>query len=90
MAVNAELEQNKMFSSNQLVNQSIDELTDKSLFESLKDLIQLCESNPNGRHTNMIPSNGSENYEITAKAIVAGQKISYIIFTVMEVVEEGG
>lgn len=88
VAVNAELEHNKLFSSNQLVNQSIDELTDKSLFESLKDLIQLCESNPNGRHANMIPSNGGESYEISAKAIVAGNKISYILFTVMQIVEE--
>lgn len=89
MAVNPELEQNKLFSSTQLIDQSIEELTDKSLYESLKDLVTLCESNPNGRHANMLPSQGSETYEITAKAIVSGTKISYILFTVMEVVEEG-
>lgn len=89
IAVNPELEQNKLFASTQLVGQAIDQLTDKSLFESLKDLVVLCESNPNGRHTHMLPAQGSETFEITAKAIVGGGKISYIIFTVMEVVEEG-
>lgn len=90
IAVNPELEQNKLFSSTQLIEQSIDELPDKSLYESLKDLIMLCESNPNGRHANILPAQGSETYEITAKAIVSGGKISYIVCTVMEVVEEGG
>ncbi len=89
IAVNPELEQNKLFASTQLIGQSIDELTDKSLYESLKDLVTICESNPNGRHANLLPAQGSETYEITAKAIVSGGKISYIVFTVMEVVEEG-
>lgn len=90
IAVNAELEQNKLFASTQLIDQSIEELMDKSLYESLKDLVVLCESNPNGRHANILPSQGSETYEITAKAIVSAGKISYIVMTVMEVVEEGG
>lgn len=90
IAVNAELEANKLFASTKLVHQSIDELTDKSLYESLKDLLNLCESNPNSSHSNLLPSQGSENYEITGKAIINGSKTSYIVFTVMEVLDEGG
>lgn len=90
VAVNEALEHNKLFASMPVLNQSIDDLTDRSLYECLKDLVSLCESNPNGRHRNLLPSQGSETYEITAKAIVDGHKTSYILLTVMEVLEEGG
>ncbi|MCB9073289.1 MAG: FHA domain-containing protein [Bdellovibrionaceae bacterium] len=88
MAINAALEGHPLFDTTQLVDVSIEELTDTSLFQCLKYLMDTCRSNPNMKHTQTIPSNGSENYEITAKSIVDGKKASYVIFTVMQIIEE--
>jgi hypothetical protein len=88
IAINPALEGHPLFDSGRIQNMTISELTDKSLFESLKDLVTTCMSNPNSSHTNTLPSQGSENYEITAKAIISANKPSYLLFTVMQVIEE--
>ncbi len=88
IAINPALEEHPLFDSGNVQNMAITELTDKSLYESLKDLIATCLSNPNSAHTNILPSQGSENYEITAKTIINANKPSYLLFTVMQIVEE--
>ena len=79
-----------LFDGAKLIDMSIDDLTDKSLYESLKDLISIATSTPNNRHSNILPSNGSESYEIMVKAVISGTKTAYLLFTVMQVVEEEG
>jgi hypothetical protein len=88
IAINPAIEGHPLFDSGRLQNMTISELTDKPLYESLKDLIGTCMSNPNNSHTNTLPSQGAENYEITAKAIISSNKPSYLLFTVMQVIEE--
>ncbi len=88
IAVNHALDGHPLFDSGRIQNMTISELTDKSLFESLKDLVNTCINNPNSSHTNVLPSQGSESYEITAKAMINNNKPAYLLFTVMQIVEE--
>ncbi len=88
IALNPALEGHPLFDGGRVLQMSITELTDKSLYESLKDLVATCVQNPNSAHTNELPSQGSEKYEIAAKAIINNNKPNYILFTVMQIVEE--
>ncbi len=88
IALNPALEGHPLFDGGRVLQMSISELTDKSLYESLKDLLATCVQNPNNAHTNELPSQGSERYEIAAKAIINNNKPNYILFTVMQIVEE--
>lgn len=88
IAVNPALDGHPLFESGRVLNMTISELTDKSLFESLKDLVSTCVNNPNTSHTNVLPSQGSESYEITAKAMINNNKPAYLLFTIMQIVEE--
>jgi hypothetical protein len=53
-------------------------------------LISISTSNPNNRHSNILPSQGVESYEIMVKAVISGTKTAYLLFTVMQVIEEEG
>lgn len=86
-AINHLLDQHPLFDSEVAVNSSIDELMDRSLYESLKDLLMTSLDNPNARHTNILPMD-SDNYEIAAKMIVENNKPAYLLFTVMQVLED--
>jgi hypothetical protein len=88
IALNPSIEGHPLFDGGRVLQMSITELTDKSLYESLKDLVATCVQNPNSVHTNELPSLGSEKYEIAAKAIINNNKPNYILFTVMQIVEE--
>lgn len=90
IAVNTALQSHPLFDNPNLTDTFIHDLTDKSLYESLKDLIQTCNAAPNSKHSNVLPSRGAESYEITAKAIINGAKPSYILLTVMQIIEEDG
>jgi hypothetical protein len=88
MATNPAAQGHPLFDNPNLTGTGIDDLTDKSLFESLKDLVQTCIAAPNSKHSNILPSRGSESYEISAKAIINGKVASYILLTVMQIIEE--
>jgi hypothetical protein len=88
IAINPALEGHPLFDGGRVLQMSIAELTDKSLYESLKDLVATCLQNPNNAHINELPSQGSDKYEIAAKAIINNNKPNYILFTVMQIVEE--
>jgi pSer/pThr/pTyr-binding forkhead associated (FHA) protein len=90
VATNPSAQGHPLFDNPNLTGTSLDDLTDKSLYESLKDLIQTCTAAPNSKHTNILPSRGSESYEISAKAIINGKVVSYILLTVMQIIEEDG
>jgi len=90
IAVNPALDGHPLFDGAKLIDMSIDDLTDKSLFESLKDLISIATSTPNNRHSNILPSHGTESYEIMVKAVISGTKTAYLLFTVMQVAEDEG
>lgn len=90
VAYNPALEGHPLFDSGRIQNMSISDLTDKSLYESLKDLVNTCLQNPNTSHTNELPTQGSDTYEITAKTIINNNKPSYLLFTVMQIVEDDG
>lgn len=90
IATNESLQVHPLFGNANLTDTFIHDLTDKSLYESLKDLIQNCNSAPNSKHTNILPSRGAESYEISAKAIINGAKPAYILLTIMQIVEEDG
>lgn len=88
IASNPAAEGHPLFQNPNLVDSSIEDLTDKSLYESLKDLVATCNAAPNSKHTNILPSRGAESYEIAAKAIINGKAPAYILLTVMQIVEE--
>lgn len=88
IATNPASHSHPLFENPNLTGTGFDDLTDKSLFESLKDLVQTCVAAPNSKHVNILPSRGSESYEISAKAIINGKVASYILLTVMQIVEE--
>lgn len=88
MAVNETLFSSPLFDERSIQGKRIDDLTDPSLVESLKDLLRKAEDNPNLRHSNVIPGKGSEAYDITVKAILEGGKTTYLLFVVTEVYQE--
>lgn len=88
IAINPAIEGHPLFDGGRILQMSITELTDKSLYESLKDLVATCLQNPNNAHINELPSQGSDKYEIAAKAIINNNKPNYILFTVMQIIEE--
>lgn len=88
IAINAALEGHPLFDSGRVQNMTISELTDKSLYESLKDLLTTSINNPNSSHSHVLPSQGSESYEITAKAVINNNKPAYLLFTIMQIIEE--
>lgn len=90
IAVNSALEAHPLFEGGKVVDMNIDELIDKSLYESLKDLVAICVSTPNNRHSHVLPATGNESYEIMVKAIISGNKPAYLLFTIMQVIEEAG
>lgn len=70
------------------VGSGVTELTDTSFSQSVSDLIQTAQSSPSVRHTNSIPLD-HQSFEISIKAIVSGQSISYYLLSVMEELSEG-
>lgn len=88
IALNQHIVGHPLFDVDVVLDASIEDLTDRSLYESLKDLIETAHSNPNSRHANTIPTTDSENYEITVKLIIENNQPSYLLFTVMEILSD--
>lgn len=77
-----------LFDDGNIRNKYIDDLTDPSLVENLKDLLQKCTDNPNQKHANPLPSGSGINFEISIKSIQELGTISYYIVCFTEVYEE--
>lgn len=79
-----------LFNDEQLVDKYVDDLTDPSLIESLKDLLEKASDNPNQKHTNNIPTSDGEKFEVTIKSIQEGSSISYYVVCFTEIYDEEG
>ncbi len=90
MAQNDYISQHPLFDDDQLQDKYIDDLTDSSLVDNLKDLLQKCADNPNQKHSNPLPSGSGVNFEISIKSIQEMGTISYYVVCFTEVYEDEG
>ena len=90
MAANDFFNGHPLFDDGFLVDKYLDDLTDPSLAESLKDLVHRSTENPNIRHLNTLPTQDGERYEITIKAIQEEGAISYLLVSFTEIYDDEG
>ena len=77
-----------LFDDGPIQDKYLDDLTDPSLVENLKDLLQKCADNPNQRHTNPLPSGSGINFEVSIKSIQELGTISYYLVAFTEVYDD--
>ena len=88
MAHNALVNGHPLFDDDNILEKYLDDLTDPSLVENLKDLLQKAVDNPNQKHTNPLPSASGINFELSIKSIQEMGNISYYVVCFTEVYEE--
>ncbi len=88
MAQNEFLDNHPLFDESYIKDKYIDDLSDPSLVESLKDLLQKTKDNPNQRHTNSLPASNGEQFEVSIKSIQETGHISYHLVCFTEVYED--
>lgn len=88
IAANDLISGHPLFNDEQLIDRYVDDLTDPSLIQSIRDLIQKATDNPNQKHINIIPTQDNERFEVTMKSIQEGGSISYFILCFTEIYDE--
>ena len=88
MAHNAYINGHPLFDEADILEKYLDDLTDPSLVENLKDLLQKAVDNPNQKHTNSLPSASGVNFEISIKSIQEMGTISYYLICFAEFYED--
>ncbi len=88
LAQNELLDNHPLFDERYIKDKYVDDLTDSSLVESLKDLLEKARDNPNQKHTNTIPASSGEQFEISIKSIQEMKQISYHLICFTEIYEE--
>ena len=90
IAQNNFFENHPLFDESFIKDKYVDDLTDPSLVESLKDLLQKAKDNPNQKYTNNLPASNDEQFEVSIKSIQEGGQISYHLVCFTEIYEEEG
>ncbi len=88
MAQNDYISGHPLFDDDQLQDKYVDDLTDPSLVENIKDLLQKCADNPNQKHSNPLPSGSGMNFEVSIKSIQELGNISYYVVCFAEVYDD--
>ena len=88
LAQNELLDNHPLFDEGYIRDKYVDDLTDSSLVETLKDLLEKAKDNPNQKHTNNIPASSGEQFEVSIKSIQEMKQISYHLICFTEVYEE--
>jgi hypothetical protein len=77
-----------LFDDGYIKDKLLEDLTDSSLIDSIKDLLQKAVDNPNQKHVNNLPSGSGINFEIAIKSIQEMGSISYYIICFTEIYED--
>ena len=82
IACNSHALSHPLLEEEEVSNNALDNLTDLSLIENIKDLITKAQDNPNQVHSNSIPSSDGEVFEVKIKSMQSGNETKYhlIIF----------
>lgn len=88
IAVNDLVHENSWFSTTPLINTKIDDIQDSALNEVLRNLVLSSISAPNSKHVLHYKSTDHGEFQFSVKAISEGQKLAYLIFTVMPIANE--
>ncbi len=88
LAINDLVNGHPLFDEGNIQDKYLDDLTDPSLVENLKDLLQKAVDNPNQKHVNPLPSASGLNFEVSIKSIQEMGTISYYIVCFTEVYDE--
>jgi hypothetical protein len=88
MAHNDLISGHPLFDSDQIQDKYLEDLSDPSLVENLKDLLQKSVDNPNQKHVNSLPSSSGVNFEVSIKSIQEVGTISYYIVCFTEVYDD--
>jgi hypothetical protein len=86
--VNDLVHENSWFSTTPLINTKIDDIQDSALNEVLRNLVLSSISAPNSKHVLHYKSTDHGEFQFSVKAISEGQKLAYLIFTVMPIANE--
>ncbi|MCB0378462.1 MAG: FHA domain-containing protein [Bdellovibrionales bacterium] len=90
LALNDFINGHPLFDDSNLVDKYLDDLTDPSLIESLRDLLQKANDNPNQRHSNTLPTQDGEKFDVTIKSIQDMGSTVYYIICFTEIYDEEG
>ncbi|MCJ8275366.1 MAG: FHA domain-containing protein [Bdellovibrionales bacterium] len=90
IATNDYLNGHPLFNDEDLLDKYVDDLTDPSLIESLRDLIEKANGNPNQKHHNILPTQDNEKFDVAIKSIQENGTVSYYIICFTEIYDEEG
>jgi predicted membrane protein len=79
-----------LFEDDQIKEKYLDDLTDRSLVQCIKDLLQKSADNPNQKHNNTLPASSGINFDVSIKSIQEVGTISYYVLCFTEVYDEEG
>lgn len=88
IAVNQHFYEHSWFNSTEILNTNIDEIAESSLNEVLRTLVMTAVEAPNTTHSQQYKTQEKVEYEITVKAISEKGRLSYLLFTVMQIADE--
>lgn len=89
LSTNGACLESSFFEDGTIADRYLDDVPNEVLCENLRDLIERCKQNPNTKHSNTLNSAENELFELVGKAIMGDKEISYILFSLAEVYEEG-
>ena len=89
LAGNDYLNGHPLFSDESIIDKYVDDLTDPSLIESLRDLLEKASDNPNQKHSNNIPTQDGENFDITLQIKTYSSQLKWVRAIGIPVYESG-
>ncbi len=88
IAHNNLIQDHPLFDDNNIKDKFLEDLTDSSLIDSVKDLLQKAVDNPNQKHSNSLPSGNGIKFEISIKSIQELGSISYYLVSFTEIYDD--
>lgn len=88
IAHNSLINDHPLFDDSDIKDTYLDDITDSSFVENIKDLLQKAVDNPNIKHTNNLPASNGIQFEVSIKSIQEMGTISYYLLCFTEVYDE--
>jgi len=88
IAHNDLIQEHPLFDDSNIKDKFLEDLTDSSLIDNIKDLLQKAADNPNQKHSNSLPSGNGIKFEISIKSIQELGTISYYLISFTEIYDD--
>lgn len=89
IANNSLISGHPLFDDADLKDKALEDLSDPSLVQNLRDLLQRAVDNPNQKHTSHLPASNGIQFEVAIKSIQEMGNVAYYLVCFTEVYEEG-